>query len=335
MLSGSTPIGPADQRPGLQGRRQHDLHAALQGSRAASYTIKAVYDGGPDFQTSTDTSHTLTVNPAATTTSAANVTTTFSSSAHSVTLTATVTSTAGTVGEGSETFTVLNGTKVIGTASTGNVAGGKVSVSYNIPANTPVGTYTIKAVYNGTADFLTAMDTAHVLTIKSSAAIEATRLDPTVGSGAAPVSQASQSAPLGAIVNVAATRSSSRRAHRSSVAINRGPLFIGRSAAETRARDSRRPEGRGPPIRGRRPPEPSRLIAVQQLAVLDAGAAHRIAGHADEEGSGRVPDRLLVEVDPALQVIVGRGGKAVFDRPSQRGRFSGVANPISIILGVA
>ncbi len=49
-------------------------------------------------------------------------------------LTATVTSPAGTVGEGYVTFTVLNGTTVIGKATMGNVAGGKASVNYKIPA---------------------------------------------------------------------------------------------------------------------------------------------------------------------------------------------------------
>ena len=67
-------------------------------------------------------------------------------------LTATVTSGAGTVGEGYVTFKVLNGSMVIGKATMGNVAGGKASVNYNIPAGTAAGNYTIDAVYDGTAD---------------------------------------------------------------------------------------------------------------------------------------------------------------------------------------
>ena len=69
-----------------------------------------------------------------------------------VPLTATVNSPAGTVGEGSVTFTVLNGTQDVGTPTTGNVAGGSVTVNYTIPANEPVGSYTIQAVYNATAE---------------------------------------------------------------------------------------------------------------------------------------------------------------------------------------
>ena len=170
VLNGSTPIGPAVSVAVANGAASasYTLPAGLAGG---TYEIKAVYDGGQDFQTSTDTAHTLTVNPAGTTTVAANQTTTFSTSAQTVMLTATVTSTAGTVGEGSVTFTVMNGTVVIGAATTGNVAGGNVSVSYNIPASTPVGSYTIKAVYNGTAEFLTATDMSHVLTINMAPAV--------------------------------------------------------------------------------------------------------------------------------------------------------------------
>ena len=233
VLSGSTPIGPAVSVPISSGgaSTSYTLPAGLSGS---VYTIKAVYDGGTDFKTSTDTSHTLTVNPAATTTAAANVTTTFSSTAHAVTLTATVTSTAGTVGEGSETFTILNGTQVIGAATSGNLAGGKVSVSYTIPANTAAGSYTIKAVYNGTAEFLTAMDNSHVLTITAAtatpAAIAATNLASTGDDGAATVVQNALAAPpkkngVGTLPSKAA-----HKTHLAQIKIKRGPLTLVRPA---------------------------------------------------------------------------------------------------------
>jgi hypothetical protein len=164
VLSGSTSIGQRVTVPVVNGvaSGSYTLPAGLSGG---TYTIKAVYDGGLDFATSTDTAHTLTVNPAPTTIAAANVTTKHSTSAQTVTLTAKVTSPAGAVGEGSVTFLILKGTTVIGTATTGNVVDGVVSVNYTIPANTPVGTYTIKAIYNGTAEFLAATEIANVLTI--------------------------------------------------------------------------------------------------------------------------------------------------------------------------
>src|SRR5208283_3311152 len=59
---------------------------------------------------------------ASTTTVASNASTSFSTSAQNVTLSATVTSPGGTVNEGTETFTLLSGSTVMGTAVTVNVA---------------------------------------------------------------------------------------------------------------------------------------------------------------------------------------------------------------------
>jgi hypothetical protein len=238
VLSGSTSIGPSISVPISSGAAStsYTLPAGLSGG---VYTIKAVYGGGTDFKTSTDTTHTLTVNPAATTTAAANVTTTFSSSAHAVTLTATVTSTAGTVGEGSEAFTILNGTQVIGTATTGNLAGGKVSVSYTIPASTPVGSYSIKAVYNGTTEFLTATDTSHVLTI-GAAATTATSLVST-GGGTAAVQQGSQAVSIQNNAVGAGATASANKVHLSKTKIKRGLLAIGRTAIRRLPRPVQRP----------------------------------------------------------------------------------------------
>jgi hypothetical protein len=164
ILNGLTSIGQRVTVPVVNGvaSASYTLPAGLAGG---TYTIKAVYDGGLDFATSTDTAHTLTVNPAATTITAGNVTTKHSSSAQTVTLTAKVSSPAGAVGEGSVTFLILKGTTVIGTATTGNIVDGVVSVKYTIPANTAAGSYTIKAIYSGTAEFLAATEIASVLTI--------------------------------------------------------------------------------------------------------------------------------------------------------------------------
>jgi hypothetical protein len=218
----------------------YTLPAGLAG---ATYTIKAVYDGGQDYKTSTDTAHTLTVNPAATATAAANQTTTFSSAAQIVTLTAAVTSSVGTVGEGSVTFTVLNGATVIGTATKGAVAGGTASVSYTIPASEPANKYTIKAAYSGTAEFLTSMDTAHFLTISAApagaaVAVLAPPSTSGVGTSSAPPSLLAALVPSTAAV--ARKSSSGHKLHGSSKKINRGPLAISRPAAVTHRRSAQK-----------------------------------------------------------------------------------------------
>ena len=169
VLNGTTAIGPAIRVPISSNGTASTSYPLSAGLAGKKYTIQAVYDGGPDFKTSTDKSHLLTVNPAATNVEAANQTTTFSTSAQMVTLTAMVGSPAGTVGEGSVTFTVLNGTQDVGTPTMGNVTGGSVMVNYTIPANEPVGSYTIQAVYNATADFSTSIDKTNVLTIGAAA----------------------------------------------------------------------------------------------------------------------------------------------------------------------
>ena len=78
-------------------------------------------------------------------------------------LDATVTSPAGVVDEGTETFTILNGTTVVGTPVTVNVSAGAASASYVLPAGTAAGTYIIQAVYNGTPDFDGSSDASHTL----------------------------------------------------------------------------------------------------------------------------------------------------------------------------
>ena len=77
----------------------------------------------------------------------------------------TVTSPAGTVNEGTETFTVLKGSTVIGNMVTVNVANGTASANYGLPADLGQDTYTIQAVYNGTVNFAGSSDTGHSLVV--------------------------------------------------------------------------------------------------------------------------------------------------------------------------
>ncbi|HUY99282.1 MAG TPA: choice-of-anchor Q domain-containing protein, partial [Thermomicrobiaceae bacterium] len=116
---------------------------------AGSYTITAVYNPGPDFTGSQGT-NTLAVNAAGTTTSPNSATA--QDSATSVTLSATVTSPAGTVNAGSVTFTVTDASNtMVGTATSGNVSNGSASVSYGLPGTLAPRSYTITAAYHDAA----------------------------------------------------------------------------------------------------------------------------------------------------------------------------------------
>ncbi len=109
-----------------------------------------------------------TTNAATISTAATSTSTPFSTASQTIPLGATVTSSAGTVNEGTETFTILNGTMVIGSAVTVDVVNGTASASYVLPAGTPTGTYTIQAVYNGTTNFGVSSDRTHTLTVTES-----------------------------------------------------------------------------------------------------------------------------------------------------------------------
>jgi hypothetical protein len=87
--------------------------------------------------------------PAPTTVTVSPVNTTFSSTSNQITLTAQVTDGDPTVDEGAITFTVTSGTgTVIGTVANVAVVNGVATTPFTIPANTPVGSYTISASYS-------------------------------------------------------------------------------------------------------------------------------------------------------------------------------------------
>jgi autotransporter-associated beta strand protein len=202
ILNGATPVGTPVTVNVTSGAANatYTLPAATAGG---TYTIRGVYNGTANFGTSTDTSHTLTVNPAAATTTASAATTTFSTGAQSVNLSATVTSPGGTVSEGTETFTVLNGATPVGTPVTVNVAAGAASASYALPAGTAAGAYVIRAVYNGTADFTTSTDTSHQLTITAaSTTTTASPASATFSSAGQPVSLSATVTSAAGTVNV-------------------------------------------------------------------------------------------------------------------------------------
>ena len=170
ILSGNTVIGTPVSVNVTAGAASAS-YTLPGGTTTGTYTIQAVYDGTADYGSSMDSSQTLTVNTATTVTAAAGATATFGDA--SVTLSATITSPAGTVNQGTETFTILNGTTPVGTAVTVNVATGSASASYTLPAGTPPDTYVIQAVYNGTANFVGSTDASQTLVINAAPTVTA------------------------------------------------------------------------------------------------------------------------------------------------------------------
>ena len=185
VLQGATPIG-TPVTVNVAGGTASAAYVLPAGLAPSVYAIEAVYSGTTQLAGSTDTSHTLTVGLAATTTVAVAASAPFSSSSQSVALSATVTSTSGIVNEGTETFTILKGTTVIGSPSTVNVAAGAAATNYALPANLTEGSYVIKAVYTGAGSFATSTDSSQSLTVGpagqiqfSSANFSANENDPT------------------------------------------------------------------------------------------------------------------------------------------------------------
>jgi subtilase family serine protease len=182
-VTGGAPTGYVDTPPAVTGSVTFKAGTTVLGSSAlssgtAAFTapgsslksgansMTATFGGSGTYPSSTSSSKTVTVTAASTVTSADNATTIFSASSQALTLSATVTSGAGTVSGGTITFTVLNGSTQVGTAVTsGTVSSGSASASYILPAGTAAGTYEIEAVYNGDASFSTSSDTTHTLAV--------------------------------------------------------------------------------------------------------------------------------------------------------------------------
>ena len=130
---------------------------------------------------------TVAIGASPTTTAAAGAAVSFSTAGQTVSLTATIASGSGTVNEGTETFTVLNGTTPVGNPVIVNVVNGSADASYALPAGTPAGTYVIQAAYNGTVNFGGSRDTSRTLIINAPvSAGTGTSATPTAGSPSVP-----------------------------------------------------------------------------------------------------------------------------------------------------
>lgn len=136
-----------------------------------TYPIHSAYSGGSpgsgNFASSSDTSsnHVITVNAASTSTAGQDASANFSSASQNVTLSATVTSGAGAVNEGTVTFQLLNGSTPVGNSVTSStVNNNAASASYSVPGGT-TGSLIIQATYNPGQDFTGSSDSSHHLTI--------------------------------------------------------------------------------------------------------------------------------------------------------------------------
>lgn len=98
---------------------------------------------------------------AATTTTVSDATAVFSTTDQSVTLTANVSATAGTVNEGTVTFTVRDASNaVVGSPVVGNVSGGVATADYILPGGTAPQSLTITGEFSGGPSTAASSDTA-------------------------------------------------------------------------------------------------------------------------------------------------------------------------------
>ncbi len=153
----------ADSGTVTNGKSGNTAFPVPGGYAVGNYSFDAHYVAPAGIADSTDTK-TITITRENTTTVAANKTALANANAQSITLSATVTSPAGPVNEGTVTFTLKDGAVTIGSATTsGTVTNGAASVSYNLPGNSRAGVYTINAVFNQSTNLNTSSDATHTL----------------------------------------------------------------------------------------------------------------------------------------------------------------------------
>jgi hypothetical protein len=194
IYSGGNPVG-SPVTANVSNNTAAANYTLLTGTPGGSYTIQAVYTDPVDFVTSTGT-NTLTVSAAATTVTPSSASTTYSGLVgEGITLSANVSSPAGTINQGTVAFTILNaqGKQIVPTVYV-NVANGLASGNYVLPAGTAVGSYTIQAVYDGTSSFANSLPATSTLTITGSATTT------TAASASVPFSLSAQSVSLSATV---------------------------------------------------------------------------------------------------------------------------------------
>ncbi len=160
IFSGTTQIGQTTSPVDVENGSATASYTLPAGTQAGLYTIEANYSGSDNYLPATDTSHFLTVTPASTTTTVSNASATYSDvSDQSIPLSAQVSSAAGSVNEGTVTFTILSGGNPVGGAVSASVVTGEANTDYDLLSGTAGGPYTIQAVYTDPSDFSTSSDT--------------------------------------------------------------------------------------------------------------------------------------------------------------------------------
>ena len=169
ILSGINIIGTPVTVAVANGVATTSTYTLPAGTGTGTYTIQAIYYGTGNYLGYIDSSHTLTINAAATTTAAKSASTTYSTAPQSVPLSATITSGGGSVNGGTVTFTILNGGTTIASATSGSIVNGAATATVTLPAGTAIGNYAIQAAYSGSANFGGSSDNSHALTVSSTA----------------------------------------------------------------------------------------------------------------------------------------------------------------------
>ncbi len=103
--------------------------------------------------------------PFSTTSVTSNPSAVFATSAQTVALSASVTPSAGTLNSGTVTFTILDGSVPVGAPVAATVTNNTATATYALPAGQHAGTYTIQAVFGGSAPFAGSSTTNGTLTI--------------------------------------------------------------------------------------------------------------------------------------------------------------------------
>ncbi len=167
VTNGSTVLGTVHGNV-VKGTANANFNLAA-GQALGTYSISASYsDSSGNFIDTGDTGASLSITPANVATKASSVSALYSPNAQALTLNASIADTSistDTVGEGVITFTVANGSTVLGSVE-GTVANGTASANFNLPGGQTVGTYTVTVSYNdSTSHFVDAGDTSAQLTL--------------------------------------------------------------------------------------------------------------------------------------------------------------------------
>jgi hypothetical protein len=173
VLSGSTPVGTPTTATVTNGSASAN-YALPANTPVGSYTLRIDYAGSANFLAATSSASTLSVTTASANVVGTSTSTEFSNAVQNVNLTATVSSTAGVVSDGTVTFTLLSGGTAIGPVVTTTVSGGTASVSYPLSANLAGGTYTVRVNYIGAGTFADSTDSSATLSITPTNAIVTT-----------------------------------------------------------------------------------------------------------------------------------------------------------------